>query len=494
MTLHSPSVPPFGFSHSYAEALPGGYVEIAPDPAPMPRLVWWNAGLAEALGLPHGAEAAGGLVISGAALPPDARPIAQAYAGHQFGGFSPQLGDGRAHLLGEVTPPGGGRFDIALKGSGRTPFSRGGDGRAVLGPMLREALVSEAMAALGIPTTRTLGVATTGRGVWREAEMPGAAMARVAASHIRVGTFQFFAARGDRDRLARLLAHAVARHDPDLAAGDALGFLDRVAGRQAALIARWMGVGFIHGVMNTDNMAVSGETIDYGPCAFLEGYDPGAVYSSIDHQGRYAYGNQPGILVWNLARLAEALLPLIDADADRAVDRAMAVLEGVAARYRAAWEAVMRRKLGLTGEEPDDGALADGFLQALAARGAGGQGADFTLAFRRLAEAAEGDAAPLRLRLADPAALDGWLPRWRDRLARSAPDAAARLRAANPVHVPRNHLVEEALAAATAGDMAPFHALMAAVTDPFTESPGRTRLALPAPEGFDGAYRTFCGT
>jgi serine/tyrosine/threonine adenylyltransferase len=482
-------VPPFGLTHSYAEALPGAYVEIAPDVAPDPALIWWNTPLARALDLPPGAEAAAARVISGAALPPDARPIAQGYAGHQFGGFSPRLGDGRAHLLGEVTPPGGGRFDIALKGSGRTPWSRGGDGKAALGPMLREALVSQAMAALGVPTTRTLGVAVTGEAVWREGRQIGAVMARVAASHIRVGTFQYFAARGDREALARLLAYTIARHDPGLAPGDGLGLLRAVAARQAALIAQWMGVGFIHGVMNTDNMALSGETIDYGPCAFLEGYAPGAVYSSIDHQGRYAYGNQPLILGWNLARLAETLLPFIDADEDRAVILATEVLQGVAGAYRAEWTGVMRRKLGLTGEEDGDAGLAEELLAAMA-----GQEADFTLVFRRLAEAAEGDEVPLRMLFGDPAGVTEWLPRWRARLERSAPGAAARLRAANPLHIPRNHLVDEALTAAEAGDMAPFHALMAAVTQPFDARPGWERFALPAPEGFDAGFRTFCGT
>ncbi|MFN4160357.1 MAG: protein adenylyltransferase SelO [Gemmobacter sp.] len=482
-------VPPFGLSHSYAEALAGGFVEVTPDVAPDPRLVWWNAKLAAEMGLPEGVETAAARVISGAALPPDARPIAMAYAGHQFGGFSPRLGDGRAHLLGEVVGPDGQLRDLHLKGSGRTPYARGGDGKAALGPMLREALVSEAMAALGIPTTRTLGVALTGETVHREGPESGAVVARVAASHIRVGTFQYFAARGDQAGLARLLAYSIARHDPDLDPEDALGFLDRVAGRQAALIARWMGVGFIHGVMNTDNMAVSGETIDYGPCAFMEGYAPGTVYSSIDHQGRYAYANQPLILGWNLARLAETLLPFIDAEADRAVARAMEVLQGVAGRYRAAWVEVMRAKLGLTGAEDGDGALADDLLDAMA-----GQGADFTLTFRRLAEAAEGDEVPLRMQCGESSGLTHWLPRWRARLARSQAGAAARLSEVNPIHVPRNHLVELALQAAREGDLGPFSDLMAAVRQPFDARAGWERFALPAPAGFDAGFRTFCGT
>ena len=485
----TPPLPPLGLTHSYAEALPGAYAEIAPEVAPDPAPVWWNARLAQALGLPDLSPLQAARLVAGAALPPDARPIAQAYAGHQFGGFSPQLGDGRAHLLGEVVAPGGARFDIALKGSGRTPFSRGGDGKAVLGPMLREAVVSEAMAALGVPTTRTLGVALTGERVWREGFRPGASMARVASSHIRVGTFQFFAARRMDDHLARLLAHAIARHDPDLAPADALGFLARVAARQARLVAQWMGLGFIHGVMNTDNMAVSGETIDYGPCAFLDPYAPGTVFSSIDHGGRYAWANQPLVLGWNLARLAEALLPLIDADADRAVDRATGVIEGVAGLYAAAWADVMRAKLGLTGAEEGDGALAESFLSLLE-----GAGADWTLCFRALAAASSGDAAALRAAGVDPAGLADWQARWQARLARSGPGAAARVRAANPAVVPRNHMVEAALAAAEGGDLAPFTRLMEALSRPFEDRPGFEAYTLPPPAGFAEGFRTFCGT
>ncbi|MGQ0567182.1 MAG: protein adenylyltransferase SelO [Gemmobacter sp.] len=472
---------PFRFDNTWIRDLPGSYLHETPDAAPAPRLLVLNRRLAQDLGLDGDALQAGAAGwFSGAAVPPGAEPVALAYAGHQFGGFSPQLGDGRAHLLGEFLGPDGRRWDLQLKGSGRTAFSRGGDGKAAIGPMLREYLVSEAMQALGVPTTRSLAVVATGEDVFRDTALPGAVLARVAASHIRVGTFQFFAARGDRAAVARLLDYAIARHDPGLSAGDALGFLDAVAGRQAALIARWMGLGFIHGVMNTDNMAVSGETIDYGPCAFMEEYAPGTVFSSIDHQGRYAYANQPLILGWNLARLAETLLPLIDADEDRAVARAMEVLEGVAARYRAAWEGVMAAKIGVA-----DGTLADDFLAAMAARGA-----DWTLSFRRLAEAAEGDEAFLRAQFADTTALDAWLPRWRAAL---APDAGPRLRAANPLYIPRNHRVEAALSAATAGDMGPFQVLAAVLADPFTERPGQEGYALPAPQGF-GPYRTYCGT
>jgi uncharacterized protein YdiU (UPF0061 family) len=348
--------------------------------------------------------------------------------------------------------------------------------------------MGEAMSALGVPTTRVLAAVTTGEPVFRETELPGAVLARVAASHIRVGTFQFFAARGEGDRVAALLDYAIARHDPDLAgAGNrALAFLQAVAGRQARLIAQWMGLGFIHGVMNTDNMAVSGETIDYGPCAWMEGYAPGTVFSSIDQTGRYAYANQPLILGWNLARLAETLLPLIDTDEDRAVEAAMGVLGGVKDRYETEWTGVMRAKLGLEGADAGDRDLALGLLAAME-----GQGADWTLTFRRLAEAAEGDAGMLRPLFADPGKLDAWLPRWR---ARAGDGAAARLRAANPVYVPRNHLVEAALAAAHQSDFAPFDRLLGALERPFEARPGLDDLALPAPDGFLRGYRTYCGT
>jgi uncharacterized protein YdiU (UPF0061 family) len=473
----------FAFDNSYVRDLPGAWLRQAPDAGPAPRVLALNRGLAAEMGLDVAALEAGAAAwFGGGVVPEGADPVAMAYAGHQFGGFSPQLGDGRALLLGEVVGPGGQRFDIHLKGSGRTPFARGGDGKAAVGPMLREYVISEAMHALGVPTTRALAVVATGEDIAREDWLPGAVLARVAASHIRVGTFQFFAARGDWAAVARLLDYAIARHYPGLPPGDGLAFLDAVAGRQARLIAQWMGLGFVHGVMNTDNMAISGETIDYGPCAFMEAYAPGTVFSSIDRQGRYGYANQPLILGWNLARLAEALLPFIDADQDRAVEKAMAVLEGIAARYRAEWGTVMQAKLGLAGP---DGDLADAFLAAME-----GQGADWTLSFRALAMAAEGEAGFLRAQFADPSRLEGWLPRWRAAL---AADAAARIRAANPLVIPRNHRVEEALAAATAGDMAPFEALLAQVTDPYADRPGREAFALPAPAGF-GRYTTFCGT
>ena len=476
----------FRFDNSWARDLPGTFLRLDPAKAPQPTLLAWNAPLAAALGLGAEVQAHAAAWFSGAEVPPGAEPVALAYAGHQFGGFSPQLGDGRAHLLGEHLGPDGRRWDIQLKGSGRTPFSRGGDGKAVVGPMLREYLISEAMAALGIPTTRALAVVATGEPVWRDGQaLPGAVVARVAASHIRVGSFQFLAARGEDAKLAALIDYTLARHYPELAPRDALGLFDAVAARQARLIAEWMGVGFIHGVMNTDNMALSGETIDYGPCAFMEAYAPGTVFSSIDRQGRYAYANQPLILGWNLARLAECLVSWFDADQEKAVMIANQRLGGIAALYRAEGVAVMRRKLALAGEDAGDGALADDLLAAMQ-----GQGADWTLTFRRLARAAEGDEAPLTGLFADATALRAWLPRWRARL---APDAPARLRAANPAVIPRNHLVEEALAAATAGDMAPFEALLAEVQRPFAPEAGRERFTLPAPTGF-GPYVTFCGT
>lgn len=456
------------FDNSWVRDLPGSFLRLAPDAAPEPRLLAWNARLAADLGLDPAVEAKAAAWFSGAALPPGAEPIALAYAGHQFGGFSPQLGDGRAHLLGEILDGQGRRWDIQLKGSGRTPFSRGGDGKAAVGPMLREYLISEAMAAMGIPTTRALAVVATGETIWRDAgPLPGAVLARVAASHIRVGSFQFFAARGEADKLAALLDYTIARHYPHLAPGDGIGLFDAVIRAQAKLIAQWMGVGFVHGVMNTDNMALSGETIDYGPCAFMEGYAPGTVFSSIDRQGRYAYGNQPLILGWNLARLGECLLPFFDADEARAVEIANERLGAIAGIYRTEYLAVMAAKLGLAA--PDEGLVED--MLALL------PGQDWTGFFRALSEGR-----------ALPPGFEDWQARWRAR----APDLAA-MRAVNPVVIPRNHLVEAALTSASAGDLAPFQALLAEVQRPFAPAKGREGFALPAPEGF-GDYVTFCGT
>jgi serine/tyrosine/threonine adenylyltransferase len=501
---------PFGFDNTYARELPGSYVAWKPAPVPAPRLLFFNDALAAELGLDvvtllDGDAAA---LFAGNTLPSDAEPIAQAYAGHQFGGFSAQLGDGRALLLGERIDRAGRRRDIAFKGSGRTPFSRGGDGKAAVGPMLREALIGEAMHALGIPTTRALAVTATGEPVYREATLPGAVLTRVAASHLRVGTFQFFAARGELDALHRLADYTIARHDPALAGAPErhLALLRVVAGRQAALIAQWMNVGFIHGVMNTDNMTLSGETIDYGPCAFLEAYDPAAVFSSIDHGGRYAYGNQSQTARWNLARFAETLLPLMaDADDEAAIQRAVAqateVIDAFPGLYEAALLRGQRAKLGLFAAAPadDEGdtALASDWLSLLKA-----QSVDFTLAWRRLADAAEGADASLREAFAEPQALDPWLERWRERCARDdraggpgPRERAARMRLSSPWIIPRNHRVEEALTAATNEDnLVPFRRLLAALRRPYDEARELALYAEPAPAEVTACYRTFCGT
>jgi len=503
------AMPTFAFDNTYAR-LPGGFfVRATPAEAPAPQLLFLNTDLAAELGLDaHALQGdAGAALFSGNTLPPGAEPIAQSYAGHQFGGFSPQLGDGRALLLGEVIDRRGQRRDIAFKGSGRTVFSRGGDGLAAVGPMLREVLIGEAMHALGVPTTRALAVAATGARVQREGALPGAVLTRVAASHLRVGSFQFFAARGDLERLAKLADYALARHDPDLAdvPDRHLQLLRRVAERQATLIAQWLNLGFIHGVMNTDNMTISGETIDYGPCAFMEAYDPATVFSSIDHHGRYAYGNQAAIARWNLARLAEALMPLMvdspddEAAVQRAVADCMAVIDAFPAWHDAALRRGQAAKLGLGGGgDTADAALADDWLALLQAHRV-----DFTLAWRRLADAAAGDANPLRALFGEqPAAVNPWLDRWQARCAQidTANPAltAARadhMRQVNPLVIPRNHRVEDALAAAQGdGDLTPFDDLLAALRRPFDDDPAAARFAEPAPAALSAGYRTFCGT
>jgi uncharacterized protein YdiU (UPF0061 family) len=419
-----------------------------------------------------------------------------AYAGHQFGSFVPQLGDGRAILLGEVIDRDGVRRDIQLKGSGPTPFSRMGDGRAALGPVLREYIVSEAMAALGIPTTRALAAVTTGETVRRERFLPGAVLTRVAASHIRVGTFQFFAARGDAEATRQLADYTIARHYPEAveAANPYGALLERVISRQAGLIARWMLVGFIHGVMNTDNMSIAGETIDYGPCAFMDSYHPETVYSSIDTMGRYAYGNQPGIAQWNLARFAETLLPLLAEDADKAVALAQEAISVFVPAFETAYKDGFRRKLGLFRSGPDDPALAQDLLACMA-----NHGADFTLTFRRLCDAAAGTEAEggLRSLFSDTTAIDAWLSRWRQRLASEDGDAAERqaaMRRANPLFIPRNHLVKEAIAAAeNARDFKPFESLLTVLSAPYKDQPGFERYADP-PRPDQIVHETFCGT
>ncbi len=480
----APAGPGFAFDNSYARLPEGLYARVAPTHVRAPRLVLLNEALAHALGLDADwlASPEGVAVLAGNAPAPGGAPIAQAYAGHQFGHFA-MLGDGRAHLLGEQIAPDGRRFDIHLKGSGQTPFSRSGDGRAALGPMLREYLVSEAMHALGIPTTRSLAVIATGEPVLRDAVLPGAILVRVAASHIRVGTFQFARATGQRPLLEALLSHAIARHDPELAgaARPALAFLEAVMARQAALVARWMAVGFVHGVMNTDNMAVSGETIDYGPCAFIDRFDPATVFSSIDRGGRYAYANQPRIAHWNLARLAEALLPLVDPNEARAVELATEAIHRFPALFEAEWLALFRAKLGLAGAEAEDRLLAEDFLAGLHAGGL-----DFTASFAELARGRP----PAHPALAD------WVGRWEARLSRAQePRAAAlqRMQAASPAVIPRNHAVEAALAAAAAGDLAPAHRLLAALARPHDHEGADPALAA-APPAPAQPYRTFCGT
>jgi len=458
------------------------------EEAPDPRLLVLDEPLATELGLdPAWLRSPDGLrLLVGTLVPDGATPVAQVYAGHQFGGYSPRLGDGRALLLGEVVGADGDLVDLHLKGSGRTPFARGGDGLAAVGPMLREYVVSRAMHALGIPTTRSLAVVATGRRVRRETLLPGAVLARVASSHLRVGSFQYARATEDLDLLRRLADHAIARHYPDAAHAERpyLALFDAVVAAQASLVARWMLVGFVHGVMNTDNMTISGETIDYGPCAFLDAFDPATVFSSIDTGGRYAYGNQPVVAEWNLARLAEALLPLLHHDQEQAVAVAVSSLGAFREQYGAAWSAGMRAKLGLP-DGCDDavvGPLVEELLTVLAQNRV-----DYTSFFRHLGAAARGRTEALNPLLGRPA-FDGWVDRWRA----LGPDAD-RMDGVNPVYIPRNHVVEEALAAATEGDLHPFERLLDAVDAPYDQRAGLERHAAPAPEDF-GAYRTFCGT
>jgi uncharacterized protein YdiU (UPF0061 family) len=480
------------FDHSFARELPRLSVPWTAAPVPSPALLVLNAELARELGLD--AEAlrtpAGVALLVGTGLPDDVRPVAQAYAGHQFGAYQPRLGDGRALLLGELLDRRGRRRDLHLKGSGRTPFARGGDGRAAVGPMLREYVMGEAMHALGIPTSRALAVVATGDQVVRETLLPGAVLARVAASHLRVGTFQYAAATGDPALVRQLADHAIARHFPDAAeaADPYLEFYRQVVDAQASLVARWMLVGFVHGVMNTDNTTISGETIDYGPCAFLDVFDPATVFSSIDHGGRYAYRNQPGIAQWNLARLGEALLPLIDEDVDAAVGAATEVVHSFGERYEGCWADGMAAKLGMG---TPDGALFRDLLALLHA-----QDVDFTRFFRALSAHLRPDhphRGQARSLFTEPEAFDAWAARWEAVLRPDRDAVAAAMDRVNPVYIPRNHVVEEALAAATAGDVAPFHRLVEVVSRPFVERDGLDRYAEPAPAG-SGPHVTYCGT
>ena len=491
---------PFGFTleHTFANQLPDFFVACEPTSVPEPALLQFNHALAQELGLDLNDVAPEQLAqaFSGNELPTEAEPIAQAYAGHQFGGFVPQLGDGRALLLGEVIDRHGNRRDIALKGSGPTPFSRGGDGKAAVGPVLREYLIGEAMHALGVPTTRALAAVRTGETVIRTTRLPGAVLTRVAASHIRVGTFEYFAARKQHDQVRSLADYVIHRHYPQLADDDDRYFalFEAVAECQAKLIARWMLIGFIHGVMNTDNMAIAGETIDYGPCAFMDAYHPDTVFSSIDRGGRYAFSNQPAIARWNLARFAETLLPAIDEEnPQRLVDRAMGVIDDFMPTYEEAWLDGARAKLGLpadAAQPKEDRALAEQWLELLEQHGV-----DFTLAWRRLADALEGNLEPLQSLFPTPDVPGEWLQRWSDRVRGDRAGVAAAMRQVNPIYVPRNHLVEEALSAASDdGNLQPFEDLLAVITNPFHEQPELKRYSTPAPRQFTECYQTFCGT
>jgi uncharacterized protein YdiU (UPF0061 family) len=488
----------FPFDNSYAALPERFFAPVTPTPVPAPRLIRINESLAMQLGLdpeslrsPEGVE-----IFAGNRLPEGARPIATAYAGHQFGGFVPQLGDGRAILLGEVVDRDGLRRDIQLKGSGPTPFSRRGDGRAALGPVLREYVVSEAMAALGIPTTRALAAVTTGEKVVREEMLPGAVFTRVASSHIRVGTFQFFANRGDVEGVRILADHVIARHYPAAAEAEQpyRALLEAVVKGQGELIARWLLVGFIHGVMNTDNMSVACETIDYGPCAFLDQYDPAAVFSAIDRQGRYAYANQPTIGQWNLTRLAECLLPLLSEDGEEAVEEATEVLGTFGPIFEKAYQAGLRRKLGLLAEEETDLELARDLLELMRTNDA-----DFTLTFRGLSEAAAEPGGEERVRslFGDGASFDAWTERWRQRLTRETTDATERaiaMRAVNPAYIPRNHRIEAVIRAAVdRNDFGPFEELVSVLANPFQDQPTFARYAEP-PQAHETVHQTFCGT
>ena len=488
--------PCFNFDNSFARSLEGFFVSCQAEPAVAPKMLQFNHALAEELGLdPVALDSDAGLAIfSGNTTPEGSEPLAQAYAGHQFGGFSPQLGDGRALLLGEVIDTQQGRRDIQLKGSGRTPFSRGGDGKSALGPVLREYLVAEAMHALGIPTTRALAAVTTGEDVYRESVLPGAILTRVAESHIRIGTFQYGAARGDSDKVRKLADYAIARHYPDTAEAENpyLAFFAAVADAQAALVARWMNIGFIHGVMNTDNTTISGETIDYGPCAFMDRYAPSTVFSSIDQHGRYAYANQPEILTWNLARLAETLIPFVDSNKERAIELLTETIECIQPLYESHWLAGMRSKIGLSTEDPLDLKLINDLLSVMEKGNA-----DFTTVFRRLSQALRGDNDTVRNLFAEPSAFDVWTQRWQKRLEQDGVLAETNAQAmdrVNPIYIPRNHKVEEALAAAVnQGDMTPFSELLAVLNHPFDEVAGNEAYAAPAPIT-NRPYQTFCGT
>jgi uncharacterized protein YdiU (UPF0061 family) len=498
------------FDNTYARELEGFYAACAPDQAPKAELIYWNTSLATQLGWPQDLNtetlSQWAKYLGGSEFIPGSQPIAQAYAGHQFGGFSPQLGDGRAHLLGEFLDPALQRWDLALKGSGRTPFSRSGDGKAALGPMLREVLMSEALAAVGIDTTRSLAVVATGEVVYREQQLPGAVLTRIAKSHLRVGTFQFFAARGDMPRLRQLCNYAITRHDPDLLQEDLpqesdriLKFLERIVERQAQLIAKWMGYGFIHGVMNTDNMTLSGETIDFGPCAMMEHYDPRTVYSSIDHQGRYAFGNQPRIGHWNLAQLGQSLLGLLPEPEGSSLQEVIGIINRFPEIYTQALHEVYAQKLGLPANNTETAAaLATEFLDLMQAAQA-----DWTLSWRSLSAVLGGNHGTfvsLFASLDNPENAAKWLQKWQAALGleiQQNKELAKALDQVNPIYIPRNHLVEEALQAATRGDLEPFENLLKRIQNPYQEisSPSsEDRYAHGTTKEANRCYQTFCGT
>ncbi|AYD00214.1 protein adenylyltransferase SelO [Neorhizobium sp. NCHU2750] len=485
----------FHFDNSYSRLPEKFFASVYPEPVEGPKLLKFNEKLASELGIEVDLSDPDRLAatLAGNVVPQGASPLAMAYAGHQFGNFVPQLGDGRAILLGEVVDQKGLRRDIQWKGAGPTPFSRRGDGRAALGPVLREYIVSEAMHALGIPATRALAAVATGEQVYREMPEQGAVFVRVAASHVRVGTFQFFAARGDTEGVKTLADYVIDRHYPQLKSAENpyAALLRAIAFAQAALIARWLGIGFVHGVMNTDNMTISGETIDFGPCAFLDEYHQMKVFSSIDQGGRYAYRNQPGIGQWNIARLAECLLPLIDEDQDKAVEAANAVLGEFGERFQAEWIAVFRAKLGLVTQGEGDGELVQELMSIMQQ-----QEADFTLVFRALANAAEGDDERFLGEFSEPEKPAEWLASWRNKLAAEPDAAAARpaaIRAVNPAIIPRNHRIQEAISAANYGDLSFFERLLEALEKPYEERPDFSDLMTP-PTPEERVTRTFCGT
>jgi serine/tyrosine/threonine adenylyltransferase len=481
----------FCFANTYVHLPPRFYAQHAPVPVERPALIAWNTALAAELNIENTASAEDlAAILAGNAVPLGAEPLALAYAGHQFGNFVPQLGDGRAILLGEVLDAQGSRRDIQLKGSGRTPFSRQGDGRAALGPVLREYLVSEAMHTLGIPTTRSLAAVATGEPVYRETPLPGAILTRVAASHIRIGTFQYSAARGDEEGIRLLTEYVIARHYPHAAhaANPPLAMLKAIIQQQASLIAQWLNIGFIHGVMNTDNMAVSGETIDYGPCAFMDTYNPQTVFSAIDRHGRYAYTNQPSIAAWNLTRLAETLLPLLSTDQTNALDAAHEALDEFFPIFQAFWHDGMRRKLGLQCSKDDDISLIGDLLALMQAAEA-----DFTVTFRQLSALPETPPAVL----GQTPLAQAWFVRWCNRLSQETSLPAERRRLmeqTNPAFIPRNHQVEHALRAAVEQeDYRPFNTLREVLASPYKECSAFANYALP-PAAHERVYQTFCGT